>query len=114
MVSGGLAEWSIAPDCKSGLNSTVVRIHQPPPNNLGVLAEIGYAPRSRQCLTVERGHSGANPGASTKITLEFDRSGARPVNSWKCHLRQCPQRTELIGFRVIGNPISFMRRCCEV
>lgn len=31
MVSGGLAERSIAPDCKSGLNSTVVRIHQPPP-----------------------------------------------------------------------------------
>jgi hypothetical protein len=42
--------------------------------NLGVLAEIGYAPRSRQCLTVKRGHSGANPGAPTKIILEFDGS----------------------------------------
>jgi hypothetical protein len=47
-VHGGLAERSIAPGCKPGLNSTVVRIHQPPPNNLGVLAEIGYAPWSRQ------------------------------------------------------------------
>ena len=29
---GDVAEWSIAADCKSVLNSTVVRIHPSPPN----------------------------------------------------------------------------------
>lgn len=28
---GGLTEWLKVPDCKSGLNSTLVRIQQPPP-----------------------------------------------------------------------------------
>ena len=39
---GDVAEWSIAADCKSVLNSTVVRIHPSPPNPVTTYVKVAF------------------------------------------------------------------------
>ncbi len=58
IANGQVAEWSIAPDCKSGLNSTIVRIYPYPPN--GSVAQLVEQKIEGLCV------SGSNPLGSTK------------------------------------------------
>ena len=73
---GVLAERSIAPDCKSGLNSTVVQIHHTPPY-FGGLVYLANTPG------LQPGANGSNPLSSTKFRSQSVHGRTR-----HCHCRR--------------------------